>query len=73
MVPALPYNYMILKMNLFLSIEAFYTGLEKIVSSSKAHVFKLIVLSDSQKSKTRKPKVFSNDHIEKVSEPAVDQ
>ena len=42
--------------------------MEKIVRASRAPVFKLIVLSDSKKSKTRKPKVLSNDHIVKVSE-----
>ena len=41
--------------------------MEKIVSASRAPVFQLRVLSDNQKPKTRKPKVFSNDHIEKVS------
>ena len=53
----------------FSSINAFYDTLEKIVRASRAPIFKLDVLSDHRQSpRTRKPKVFFNDHIEMVVE-----
>ena len=41
--------------------------MEQIVRACRAPVFKFLVLSDNKKSKTRRPKVFINDHIRKVT------